>query len=152
MYSPTTIANYFIKKHCDDTQLTPMKLIKLVYIAYGWYLALSDGEELVDEKPQAWNLGPVMPSLYHNLKHYGGNKVNEPIPLFKNEEISDNDVAFLNSIWNKYGKYNGIELSAITHTNGTPWSEIYPKGTNLEIPKSLILAHYKNLMTQTSAV
>ena len=151
MYSPITIANYFIKKHQDDNTLTPMKLIKLTYIAYGWYLALRDGKELVDEKPQAWDLGPVMPTLYHKLKQYGGSKVTAPIysEHKKHEELSDNDIYFLDFIWKKYGSYNGIELSAITHTKGTPWSEIYPKGTNLDIPKSLIKSHYESKMNES---
>lgn len=59
MYNPITIANYFIKKYQEDDKLTPMKLIKLTYIAYGWYLALRNGEKLVSEKPQAWDLGPI---------------------------------------------------------------------------------------------
>lgn len=150
MYSPATIANYFIKKHSDDQQLTPMKIIKLVYIAYGWYLALTNGDELVSEEPKAWDLGPVMPSLYNQLKSYGGSKVTDPISLKdKDEEISNSDATFLDFIWNKYGDYNGIELSAITHTKGTPWSEIYPKGSNLVIPKKLIKEHYESKMNET---
>lgn len=151
MYSPITIANYFIKKHQDDDSLSPMKLIKLAYISYGWYLALKNGQELVNEKPQAWDLGPVMPSLYHNLKKFGGSKVTEPIynNAVRQEEISNDDAYFLDFIWNKYGEYTGVELSAITHTKGTPWSGIYPKGTNLEIPKDLIQQHYNAIMQQT---
>ncbi|MFP9098904.1 Panacea domain-containing protein [Flavobacterium sp. RHBU_24] len=150
MYSPVTIANYFIKKHSEDDKLTPMKLIKLTYIAYGWYLVLSDGEKLVNEKPQAWDLGPVMPSLYHNLKQYGGDKVTNPVinERTKTEVISDDDAYFLDFIWSRYGGYNGVELSAITHTKGTPWTEVYPKGTNLIIPDELIEKHYKDIMSQ----
>ena len=149
MYSPITIANYFIKKYCEDDRLTPMKIIKLVYIAYGWYLALRNGVELVNEKPQAWDLGPVMPSLYHKLKKFGGNKVSEAIQVYnQNEEIASEDSYFLDFIWKKYGSYSGIQLSAITHTKGTPWSETYPKGANLEIPKSLIQSHYQAKLTE----
>lgn len=150
MYNPATIANYFIKKHQEDATLTPMKLIKLTYIAYGWYLALRNGEELVDEKPQAWDLGPVMPTLYHSLKKYGKEKVTEPIVVAKaqNEVITDEDAYFLDFIWGKYGHYSGIVLSAITHTEGSPWTEVYPKGTNLEIPDDLIEKHYKDIMNR----
>jgi len=149
MYSPITIANYFIKKYaCDDNTLTPMKLIKLAYISYGWYLSIT-GKSLVNEKPQAWDLGPVMPSLYRNLKKYGGSKVENPIPMpdsIEGESIKDEDAKFLDFIWRKYGSYTGVYLSAMTHTKGTPWSEIYPKGSNLEIPDSLIKEHYSSIM------
>ena len=50
-YNPTTVANYFIDKYAKVGNLTPMKIIKLTYIAYGWYLALTNKEKkLVDEK------------------------------------------------------------------------------------------------------
>ncbi|QYJ68915.1 Panacea domain-containing protein [Flavobacterium litorale] len=145
MYNPVTVVNYFVKKYADDEKLTPMKLIKLTYIAYGWYLALSDGEKLVDEEPQAWDLGPVLPTLYHSLKKYGGNKVKEPIYLKDavKDVITDKDAEFLDFVWDKYGHYSGKELSAITHTEGTPWSEIYPKGYNLTLPKKLVQKYYE---------
>jgi uncharacterized phage-associated protein len=144
-YSPSTIANFFIKKYSDTNDLTPMKLIKLTYIAYGWYMAITDGnKKLVSEQPQAWDLGPVMPSLYHNLKKYGASKVNEPIDETNSDIIRDEDVSFLEKIWSIYGQKDAIYLSAITHTKDTPWSEIYPKGYNLEIPDTLILQHYKS--------
>ncbi|OIQ19328.1 MAG: hypothetical protein BM557_06390 [Flavobacterium sp. MedPE-SWcel] len=148
MYNPVTIVNYFIKKYPNDEQLTPMKLIKLTYIAYGWYLALSDGEQLVDEEPQAWDLGPVLPTLYESLKKYGGNKVKEPIFLKSavNDAISDQDSDFLDFIWDKYGNCSGRELSAITHTKGTPWSLVYPKGYNLTLPKELVKKYYETKM------
>lgn len=151
MYNPITIANYFIKKHSDDPTLTPMKLIKLTYIAYGWYLALSEGKSLVNEKPQAWDLGPVIPSLYHNLKKYGGKRVTEPVLIQKNEVILDDDAYFLDFIWDRYGKYDGIHLSAITHTQGTPWSITYPKGYNLQIPDDLIRNHYQDKLNHIEA-
>ncbi len=148
MYNPVTIVNYFIKKYAADDQLTPMKLIKLTYIAYGWYLALSNGKQLVSEEPQAWDLGPVLPTLYHSLKQHGGNKVKEPVYLKSavNDVISDEDSEFLDFIWDKYGQYSGKELSAITHTQGTPWSEIYPKGYNLTLPKELVQKYYEAKM------
>ena len=47
-----------------------MKIIKLVYIAHGHYLAKNDSP-LFTEKVEAWDYGPVIPSLYHEFKIYG---------------------------------------------------------------------------------
>lgn len=146
-YSSTTIANYFIKKYGESGNITPLKLIKLVYVAYGWYMALKDNaEQLVSEKPQAWERGPVFPNLYHKVKSFGKSIIKEPInDLIIDKPISEEDSKFLDRIWEIYGKnHDGIYLSAITHTPDTPWSETYPKGYNLEIPDELILAHYKS--------
>lgn len=143
-YSPITIANYFIKKYSENGNLTPLKLIKLSYISYGWYLALSENsKKLISEHPEAWDFGPVFPTLYHKLKPYRKSPVKEPIDIQTNDIISDEDAKFLDKIWELYGSKDGIYLSAITHTPGTPWSDTYPKGYNLEIPDTLIYDHYQ---------
>ena len=144
-YSTDTIANYFIKKHSEYGELTPMKLIKLVYIAYGWYLTTFDNQKLVTEQPQAWQHGPVFPFLYSKLKSFGKNFVKEPLSTFKNEEIKDEDAQFLDKIWDIYGEKDGIYLSALTHQENTPWSITYPRGENIVIPDNLIKEHYQKL-------
>src|SRR5687767_12203236 len=74
-YDPKSIANYFIDlAAAEGKKLTPLQLIKLVYIAHGWYLGLT-GKPLINESPQAWQYGPVIPSLYHALKIHGNDAV-----------------------------------------------------------------------------
>lgn len=149
MYNPSQIANYFIKKYGEDPNLTPMKIIKLVYIAHGWYLGLRN-TPLINEPPQAWKFGPVIPSLYYRFKH------------FKNSKIVDEEVAdvpqeedielFLDKIWSVYGGYDGVQLSSKTHQPNTPWSITWKKATedifipSLDIPDDLIKSHYKQLI------
>ncbi|MEO4005434.1 MULTISPECIES: type II toxin-antitoxin system antitoxin SocA domain-containing protein [unclassified Flavobacterium] len=146
-YSAATIANYFIKKYATTGELTPLKLIKLVYVSYGWYLeTFEDKEPLVNEKPQAWRYGPVFPSLYYNLKQHGKSFVKEPVNCHSTEIITDEDARFLDKVWEIYGQKDGIYLSALTHKDGTPWSETYPKGENLIIPDPLIKEYYKKLL------
>lgn len=144
-YSTVTIANYYIKKHSAYGELTPMKLIKLVYIAYGWYLTSFEHKKLLTEQPEAWRYGPVFPSLYNRLREYGRNFIKEPIFSSTKEEISEEDATFLDKIWEIYGQKDGIYLSALTHQEGTPWSLTYPRGENIEIPDDLIKEHYLNL-------
>lgn len=144
-YSTETIANYFIKKHSEYGELTPMKLIKLVYIAYGWYLTTFENQKLVTEQPQAWRYGPVFPLLYNQLKECGKNFVKEPLYSSKKDEIKQEDAEFLDKVWNIYGQKDGIYLSALTHQVGTPWSITYPRGENIVIPDDLIKEHYQKL-------
>lgn len=75
MFSPQAVANYLLDKARDDGELlTHMKLQKLVYIAHGWHLAVT-GKPLLSDPVEAWQFGPVIRSLYHDLKHFG----HEPI-------------------------------------------------------------------------
>ena len=44
-----------------DLTLTPMQLVKLAYIAYGWYLAIYE-KRLFDDRIEAWKYGPIIPN------------------------------------------------------------------------------------------
>lgn len=56
-----------------------LKLIKLVYLAYGWSIALD--YRLFDEPIVAWKHGPVIRSLYHEFKHFGAAPIKGTRPL-----------------------------------------------------------------------
>jgi uncharacterized phage-associated protein len=148
-YNPTTVANYFIDKYSKNGNLTPMKVIKLTYVAYGWYLALTDNKSrLIDEAPIAWDFGPVFPSLYYSIKQYKKEIIKDKIPNSVNaQEIRKEDKAFLDKIWDIYGRFDGIYLSALTHKEGTPWKKVYRKDCNSVIPDNEIFDHYKEMMS-----
>jgi uncharacterized phage-associated protein len=154
-YSPFEIANFFIKKsHDTGITLTPMKLLKLVFIAHGWHLGLY-GTELLTEVSYAWKYGPVIDSLYHAFRKYSNNQIdslysdsngNTPYP-------SSEILPFLEKIWDIYKNKSAIQLSALTHETGSPWDIIYNErgGKNQSfaiIPNQLIKNHYTKLVDQ----
>lgn len=147
-YSPTTIANYFIKNH-KSNNMTPMKVIKLTYLSYCWYLALTKTKKLLNEKAVAWDFGPVFPSLYQSIKYYGKSSIQREIPTHTKEEIQTEDIEFLDRIWLMYGKYDGVYLSALTHKMETPWQKVYCRGCNSEINDEDILEHYSSMLKTT---
>lgn len=129
-----------------NEQLTPMQLMKLVYIAHGFSLALRD-KELFHNQIEAWQYGPVIPDLYHATKSYGRN----PIPLAgigpsTQSPLNDNDMGLLQAVYNRYGHLNGIQLSYLTHQTGTPWEQVYkPNAQRIKIDNNRIRQHYKEL-------
>jgi uncharacterized phage-associated protein len=152
MQNSLAIANYFIKKAQEvGEELTPMKLIKMVYIANGWYLALKD-EPLIPEKIEAWKYGPVVKSVYSNFKQYSKGQVDMPYSdPFGNTPIPEDPeiIKFLDRIWEVYGKYDGLQLSALTHEKNTPWYATWydnggSKRESAVISNELIKSHYKS--------
>lgn len=144
-YNPTTIANYFILNYAKYGVITPMKLLKITYIAYGWYLAISDGKEkLIDELPQAWKYGPVFPSLYKAIKQHGTDKIDSAIPYYKEEHIKEEDADILDMVWDKYGDFTAIQLMEMTHADNTPWKKVYCEGCNSTISDIDIYNHYNS--------
>lgn len=163
-YPATAIANEFIELSGGQS-LSPMKLLKLVYFAHGWYLAFAD-KPLINEPIEAWQFGPVISNLYHEFKHYGANSVNQPAMgysfvggrgAFHEPRVSDgpdaeenaNVLDLLRQIWEIYGKYSAVRLSNATHEPGTPWSDTYKEGLRYQfIPNELIQRHFKSLQGQ----
>src|SRR5947209_648870 len=64
-----SVAQYLLDqcKANGDTAITPMQLIKLVYIAHGYMLG-EHRQPLLKESVQAWRFGPVVASVYHAVK------------------------------------------------------------------------------------
>ena len=154
LYTPQAIANEFIVI-AGKNKLTPMKVQKLVYFAHGWHLAALN-KPLIDETIEAWQFGPVISSLYHDLKYNGSGGINSLIDsgFGVNGRIDSDDantLSLLKNIWNVYGKYTGGQLSIMTHNKGTPWQNTYrkdlPRGT--DIPNDKIKAYFDKLNHKT---
>jgi len=158
MTSPTlAVANYFVGKSLDSGEsLTPMKLIKLAYIAHGWHLAIKD-EPLIDEAVEAWKFGPVVPSVYSRFRSYRDSQITKMAEMYSSGNVfvpmvqDTETMGFLDKVWSAYSKYDGWQLSAITHKDGTPWHKIWREegGANKYaacIPNEIIQTHYKMLL------
>jgi uncharacterized phage-associated protein len=96
MYDAIAIANYFIEKSlATGKRLTPMQLVKLVYIAHGWYLART-GKPLLADAVQAWQFGPVIPTLYHEFKQFRDGQITRkgPCPKSRTRTSRNSWIAF----------------------------------------------------------
>lgn len=158
--TPSEVANFFLDMGEKlNVPITPMKLIKMVYIAYGWALG-AESIKLFDEKIEAWKYGPVIPSIYHEFKHFGGS----PIVGFLSREYDpfedieadtpkipnkDSDVLdVLNFVWDVYKNKSATELMRATHKEGTPWHDVWHKNPygNDEIKPESIHKFYVDLI------
>lgn len=125
-YTPLALANAFLARYGSDGGIDHMKLQKLVYYAYGWWLAY-EKEPLLIEGPELWKHGPVFSSLYAVLAPNRSNTITAPqrnTPLKPPPLISDNDekaLGLVDWIWERYGQFGSFRLSDMTHAPGTPW-------------------------------
>ena len=143
-YLPVYIANYLLwlaKK--DDYEMTPLKLLKLAYFSYAWYLNLT-GEQLFTEKIEAWKFGPVIPSLYHEFKRFGNRPITEYAEFYDTPEddtpqyliIDENDKTswgIVCAVWKHYKDKSAEELTNLTHEVDSPWREVYEEGQNNQL-------------------
>ena len=149
--TPSHIANYFLScSYANNTPLDPLKLMKLVYFSYAWYLYFTQ-KDLFDEEIQAWKHGPVIQSIFHEFKHFGlygaienqfatyidlqDDKNKSQTPFITNEELQKNEELqrSLAGVWYLYKDCSGKELEKITHEENTPWKDNYKEGKNIVI-------------------
>lgn len=145
MHDSKVVANRFLElaRDANDT-LTPMQLLKLVYIAHGWMLGLH-GRPLIRDDVQAWQYGPVIPRLYNAVRTFRHHPVTGRIG-HSNEQLSAAENSIIEQTYKMYGKYSGPALSRITHAMGTPWSATYKPGAfGVPISNDLIEDHYQRL-------
>ena len=142
-YKAKAIANFFLAKgEAEGMPLSNMKLQKLVYFAHGWHLALI-GAPLIDERIQAWEFGPVVRTLYDEFKSYGSAPITGRAQSlettgahlrFFEPDVPSTDtqtVALLDRVWETYKKFNAYQLSALTHTAGSPWDVTWSANTGV---------------------
>ena len=107
----------------EERWFTPLQILKLVYYCQGWGLAIFD-TRLFYQEIQAWRYGPVIPAIYHAAKKYVDGPITEQLDAQK-ANFDEQDIALIEAVYLKYGKYTGKQLITLTHKPGTPWDQIW---------------------------
>ena len=146
MKSSRTVANEFVRLAREAGEsLTPMQVLKLVYIAHGWMLALYN-RPLIKDEIQAWQYGPVIPILYNQVRNFRSGPVQSVAPV-DGEELDLKEADLVRQVYEQYGHLSGPALSRMTHAKETPWEIVYqPNSFGLVIPDDLIEDHYSRLV------
>ena len=101
---------------------------------------------MVDQQFMAWKFGPVLPTLYHECKHFTRKGIDELITemntdlwtLVETPNPKDNRAMELISfVWGQYGKFRATDLSRWTHEKNGPWARITENGTNIGLNKEI---------------
>lgn len=140
------VADYFLTKPEDEEtrDLSIMKLLKLLYFAQGYSLALHD-EPMFPEPIQAWKHGPVVPEIYRYYSKYG----TAPIPApnsFNEDKYPQSITDLLDLVYAEYGQYSAWRLRNMTHME-PPWREIYQEGENAVISLIDMATHFKQQLS-----
>jgi uncharacterized phage-associated protein len=150
MRDSRTVANRFLgiaREHGDA--LTPMQLLKLVYIAHGWMLGLH-GKPLIRDEVEAWQYGPVIPRLYNAIRRFRSQPVEGDLKTDERLDAAEENI--VSQVYQIYGKKSGPALSRLTHQKGSPWDAVYDRGAyGTVIPNDLIEDHYALLAKRAAA-
>lgn len=138
-------------------QLNQLKIQKLLYYIQAWHLVFLD-EPLFEEDFQAWLHGPVLKSVWNEIKNYSKltnevvlkpehegkyiKKINEILDIEQLEVIED--------VLKEYGDKSSYHLECLTHSEA-PWinarKNVPPnEGSSNKITKPSIKKYYKSLL------
>lgn len=130
---------------------THLQLEKLVYLCYADYLCKS-GKKLFDDRVYAFDLGPVVKSVYDKYK--GTREIEDekevddryallPVKsriLFAEDGVEK--IASIEKTIEKYKGYSASDLVRLTHRPGSPWDLTDKTVRNSEITDEMIKANH----------
>ena len=125
--------------------LSNLELQKLLYLAHMFYLGRTGGKPLISGNFQAWDYGPVHPTLYHRAKVFGSDPVED---VFHGADILPDgpEADIIDEAYDVLGKVGPGRLVAATHQEGGAWEKNYVPGLrNRTIPDQDILDEYQGL-------
>jgi len=162
--SALSISNYFIEiAKIKGSEIKPLRLMKLVYIAHGYILASLDKSLLNPrfDKVEAWKYGPVIPSVYHSFKEYGNNPIKGKTVIFIGEYASDGEIdikteeptlqdkqarKICDFVWKRYSRFTDWEIVDFLHKKQSPWGLVYEEGKNKEIPDLYTKLYFRKII------
>lgn len=116
---------------------------------YGANLVLNP-EEIISEGPEAWDFGPVFPSVYRAFKRYGASEIKSTAnhrnfaSVFINPALN----GIILDVFNIYGSKPEFHLVQLTHQKGSPWANVYEPGQDNEIDKNSIKNYFEKYVIE----
>ena len=123
------LANNLLNRSFEQKiPITNMKLLKLLYFVYKKYLQ-DFSKSLFADRFETWDYGPVMPNIYQEFKKYGSSPIQDyfldtsgnAFGIEETPPIKDT----IDYVWAKYIGKTGVELSEITHREGSAWRKAW---------------------------
>ncbi len=157
-YDPRAIANLMLDEaKARGIKISNLALQKLLYFAHGIFL-LRTRRPLVSGYFEAWQYGPVHPSVYRAFKGAGSDAIEiravakdpltgkpRDLPLPTDEDVKE---LLAEVVW-RYGKLSPARLVDLSHAKGSPWDVIVDKSRTdvafgMRIPDTVILDRFQH--------
>jgi uncharacterized phage-associated protein len=138
-FSAEDVARYFLALQDDAAgrDISNLKLQKLCYYAQGFSLAIN-GRPMFPEPIEAWQHGPVVPSLWRIYNQHRGAPIRRPADLDL-RRYARNTRSLLDDVYKVFGQFSAWKLREMTH-NEPPWQNT-PQGA--VISHEALTAYFK---------
>jgi uncharacterized phage-associated protein len=133
MDNTTITVGTFVYQHFAGSEEDKISTLNMMYILHGYFLSILH-KPLVHEPFEAWCLGPVISSMFHNWSEVASTS-------FKNHQLEPRMEEFVSIVLNIYKDWEPFELK--TETHGPAWEDAFRKGHKLQIEESDIIKEWK---------
>ena len=155
-YDPRGVANLLLDvADAERLRITNLALQKLIYFAHGIHL-MKTKEPLVSGYFEAWQYGPVHPSVYRAFRASGSDAIRmrargKDALTGRERDLgtpNDPDVhRLITDVLRNYGSMTPGRLVDLAHAKGSPWDVVVDKSRTdiafgMRIPNSIIAVRF----------
>lgn len=137
-YDARAVANFILDhQKSKSRETTQLQLLKLIYFAHGWYLAMYN-RPLIRNEFEAWEYGPVIRCIRECFKEHRDKPITTrayQLDIFTGQQsivppiLEETDAHFIIAVCTEYSGHTGWQLSNMTHEPGSPWDLIWNSST-----------------------
>ncbi len=124
-------------------KVSNLQLQKILYMAQMFYMGRHGGVPLTNATFQAWDYGPVEPSVYKKVRMFGSAPIQDVFYEARPFKEGDERRADLKEVCDALIPMRAGALVDVTHWSGGAWAKNYVPGIRgIEIPNADIAAEY----------
>lgn len=136
--------------HFSGWSASNLGLQKALYLAHMYHLGTT-GRPLIDEKFEAWDYGPVAPSLYRAARGFGASPVQDIFLDAPYAAEGSSELRSLQDAARLLASHTPARLVAITHWEKGAWASCYRPGVqHVSIPDEAILGEFRKRFQRVS--
>jgi len=131
--------------------ITNLKIQKLLYLAQMFHLGAT-GQRLINTQFEAWDFGPVEPSLYRTVKIFGDKPIEDVFFHAREIDSATSEAQYLDNVCDQLANWTPAKLVSITHWSKGAWAKHYVPGIKgIIIPDQDIVDEYRARTAKTNA-
>jgi len=150
---PRSIANFLLDEaQAQGLEITNLALNKILYFCHAWYLAQYK-LPLLSTTFEAWDHGPVIPSVYHQFKRHKNGPISSRatmidldtgLDVIARASLELEEKAYLRKMLAFYGVRTGSTLRNMSHEPGAPWDQVRQQAPEpgMVIPDRIIAEYF----------
>lgn len=109
-----------------ESDVTQMKLQKLLYLVQASYLAATE-LRMFRANVEAFAHGPVVYAVLKEYETFSNNVITPHVDLGSAEPLPEDAREFIDAVWKKYENHSPSQLRSLTHSQA-PWKDAYRPG------------------------